>query len=146
MIIIIDCDGALTDGKVLYGSGGVRQKQFHSRDITSLKRLVRAGHHVHILTQSSWQGLKHFAKRTGAKYHTGIIDKKEWIRREIGLQPFIAVCDDYDDVQMCMVADRVYYPKDAGIRFINAMNDHPCAVMINRSGGDGIIEEIEILL
>src|SRR6218665_2408937 len=106
-IIVIDCDGVLTDGKVLYHAHGTREKQFHSRDITAIKRLIAAGYTIWIVSKSTWDGLKHFAKRCGANYYKGVKDKAEWAERVLQGEPFIAICDDLDDLELCKMADKV---------------------------------------
>ncbi|MGN6491043.1 MAG: hypothetical protein ACTHLE_03525 [Agriterribacter sp.] len=149
--IVIDCDGVLTDGKVEYHTNGRRSKQFHSRDITSIKRLIAAGNTIYIVSKSSWEGLKHFAKRCGCNYVTGVKDKAAWAKRVLKGQPFIAVCDDYDDLELCKMAWLTILPNDASILLKNEMWGGGCSPaceheVLGTCGGSGIIEEVEGLL
>ena len=105
--IILDCDGVLTDGKVRYHENGGRSKEFHSRDIPAIKKLIEKNYTIWIVSKSSWSGVKHFAKRCDCKYVTGVKDKAEWATRALNGEPFISVCDDHEDMELCKLSERV---------------------------------------
>ena len=42
-IIISDCDGVLTDGKLYYGPDGEAMKVFNVKDGTAIKQLISSG-------------------------------------------------------------------------------------------------------
>ena len=48
--IVLDVDGVLTDGKIIYGSDGREQKHFHVQDGSSLKLLASQGIALAIIT------------------------------------------------------------------------------------------------
>ncbi|MFT3704647.1 MAG: hypothetical protein QM802_19940 [Agriterribacter sp.] len=144
--IVIDCDGVLTNGKVRYTVEGTRSKEFHSRDIPAIKRLIAAGFTIWIVSKSSWYGLKHFVKRTGANYVLGVKDKAEWARRVLQGEPFIAVCDDYDDLELCKMADSVLVPADASNLLTDALSRNDWKMLCNNVGGSGVVEAIERVL
>jgi YrbI family 3-deoxy-D-manno-octulosonate 8-phosphate phosphatase len=48
--LVLDVDGVLTDGAIVYGDGGLEVKQFHVRDGSGLKLWHRAGKRSGIIT------------------------------------------------------------------------------------------------
>jgi 3-deoxy-D-manno-octulosonate 8-phosphate phosphatase (KDO 8-P phosphatase) len=48
--LVLDVDGVLTDGGIVYGSGGLELKQFHVRDGAGLKFWHLAGKHSALIT------------------------------------------------------------------------------------------------
>ena len=48
-LLILDVDGVLTDGGIVYGSDGVELKQFHVRDGSGLKFWAKAGKRAALL-------------------------------------------------------------------------------------------------
>lgn len=143
--IILDCDGVLTDGKVRYHENGGRSKEFHSRDIPAIKRLIKSGFEVIILSASSWNGLKYFANRCGCQYVIGIKDKAKWLteHRPDLIGNFIAVCDDYDDFELCKMAYWVLLPKDHAKGFIDEIRETETLVTeLQTKGGKGLMCEV----
>ncbi len=49
-LLVLDVDGVLTDGRILYGSGGEELKAFDIKDGLGIKMLQRAGLQVAIIT------------------------------------------------------------------------------------------------
>lgn len=128
-VVIIDCDGVLTDGRVWYNQTGERMKGFHSRDIRAIRELVSHGFEVIISTQSSWPGLHDFAERTGAMVE---------VNREkvIPSLPFIMVGDDTPDIELMKKATTAYCPIDADKEVMQY-----CTVL-DCKGGEGVIAEL----
>lgn len=52
-LLVVDVDGVLTDGGIVYGTDGQEIKQFHVRDGSGLKRWQRAGKKAAVLTGRS---------------------------------------------------------------------------------------------
>lgn len=134
MTIVIDVDGCLTDGKVHYTHTGERSKSFHSRDIRAIKELIANGYEVLILTQSSWPGIKEYAKRTGANYC--VADFKNVACKQIG--EFFFVCDDVNDIETMRMAKRCFVPVDADYQ----VKKEPNVNVLSCHGGEGLIAEL----
>jgi 3-deoxy-D-manno-octulosonate 8-phosphate phosphatase (KDO 8-P phosphatase) len=49
-LLVVDVDGVLTDGGIVYGSDGIELKQFHVRDGSGLKSWERAGKRAAFIT------------------------------------------------------------------------------------------------
>lgn len=126
-LIVIDCDGVLTDGRVLYGESGERFKEFNSRDIVAIRSFTDAGYKVEIRTQSTWPGLRFMADRCGASVlHTKAIPDTD----------YIFVGDDIPDMNLIKNAVTAYCPADA-----NTAIRKICKVLPAKSG-EGVISEL----
>ena len=136
--IFIDVDGCLTSGVVTYSEEGERTKSFHSRDITAIKRIKEMGFEVTLLTQSTWGGIKYFAKRCGCEYHKGIMNKGDFVRA-IGVERYIAVADDTGDLSFLRDAELSFVPNDG---IVSSCYTHK---LVTR-GGEGVMAEIYNIL
>lgn len=143
MHLILDCDGILTDGTVVYHEDGTRSKSFHSRDIPAIKRL-KERFDVVILTRSTWPGIHAFAHRCGVMCITGVKDKKEWIKENCAGKVVI-VTDDIDDLDAVLICEACFYPNNAGTTFKFAVRDLPNCTQVG-TGGQGLIEVIETMI
>jgi 3-deoxy-D-manno-octulosonate 8-phosphate phosphatase (KDO 8-P phosphatase) len=52
-VLVLDVDGVLTDGRIIYDDRGVEQKMFHVRDGSGIKIWQLAGKHAAIVTGRS---------------------------------------------------------------------------------------------
>ena len=57
-LLLLDCDGVLTDGGVTWSEDGIEQKTFNIRDGLGIKLWQRAGFQVGIVTGRSSQVVK----------------------------------------------------------------------------------------
>jgi 3-deoxy-D-manno-octulosonate 8-phosphate phosphatase (KDO 8-P phosphatase) len=100
-LLILDVDGVLTDGGIIYGTGGLEIKHFHVRDGSSLKLWKRAGKHSAIITGRSSPLVDVRAAELGVEFvFQGASDKLAPYNRllaETDLPPS-AVCYVGDDV------------------------------------------------
>jgi YrbI family 3-deoxy-D-manno-octulosonate 8-phosphate phosphatase len=99
--LVLDVDGVLTDGGIVYGSGGLEVKQFHVRDGAGLKFWHQAGKHSAIITGRNSPVVEVRAAELGvARVFQGAGEKLAAMRRllaETGTQPE-AVCYVGDDL------------------------------------------------
>ena len=63
--IVLDVDGVLTDGKIIYGSDGSEYKHFHVQDGGSLKLLAAQGIALAIITGRSSSIVQRRAEELG---------------------------------------------------------------------------------
>src|SRR5947208_16939162 len=100
-LLVVDVDGVLTDGGIVYGSDGVELKQFHVRDGSGLKFWERTGKRAAVITGRSSPVVERRAKELGiAAVVQGAADKLAALRHllnETGLVPE-QVCYVGDDV------------------------------------------------
>lgn len=64
-LLLLDVDGVLTDGRIVYDDNGVETKAFDVKDGHGLKLLQRAGIQVGIITGRSSNVVLHRAKELG---------------------------------------------------------------------------------
>ncbi len=75
--LIVDCDGVLTPGDLIYDQHGIRLLRFSARDGLGLAVLCRTGFRVAVLSG-------------------GPVDVAEQRFRELGVGPFLGKCRDKD--------------------------------------------------
>ena len=129
-VILIDCDGVLTDGRLTIDHRGRKQfKQFHTRDVRAIRELVSHGYEVIIVSADDWEGINYFADKVGADVH---------ICRDKSCVPYsgyIAVGDDAWDVGMLERAEIAFCPMDSdpSVSSIKGIKQLPV------KGGHGVI-------
>jgi 3-deoxy-D-manno-octulosonate 8-phosphate phosphatase (KDO 8-P phosphatase) len=65
VLLLVDVDGVLTDGRIIIDDRGVETKHFHVRDGQGISLLLRSGIEVGIITSRSSQSVSHRAKELG---------------------------------------------------------------------------------
>jgi 3-deoxy-D-manno-octulosonate 8-phosphate phosphatase (KDO 8-P phosphatase) len=100
-LLIVDVDGVLTDGGIIYGDDGVELKQFHVRDGSGLKLWQRAGKRAALISGRQSRVVEVRAAELGiAPVVQGAADKLPAYRQilaDSGLRP----------EQVCFVGDDV---------------------------------------
>jgi 3-deoxy-D-manno-octulosonate 8-phosphate phosphatase (KDO 8-P phosphatase) len=98
-LLILDVDGVLTDGKIVYTDRGEEAKAFDVKDGHGLKLLMRAGVLVALITGRSSPAVEHRARDLGITrvYQKAInkIEAYEELRRAENLR----------DAEICVVGD-----------------------------------------
>ncbi len=88
-LLLLDCDGVLTDGGVTWSDDGVEQKTFHIRDGLGIRGWQRAGGRAGIITGRSSPIVERRAAELGIEFvRQGVDDKlavAEAIIKECGL-------------------------------------------------------------
>jgi len=100
-LLVLDVDGVLTEGGVVYGTGGLEVKRFHVRDGSGLKAWRRAGRRSAFLTGRSSPVVDLRAVELGVDFvFQGVSDKLPAYRRllEDAALPPSAVCYVGDDL------------------------------------------------
>lgn len=104
VLLVLDVDGVLTDGKIIIDDMGNESKNFHVRDGHGLKLLMRSGVDVVLLTGRTSEVVKHRADELGIRdVYQGAKDKAQVlgeILRERGLpgECIAYVGDDVVDI------------------------------------------------
>lgn len=79
-LLVLDVDGTLTDGKVIYGSGGVETKEFNTRDGLIIGKLPLLGINVVILTARECDAVERRATELGCGLIQGAKDKASMLK------------------------------------------------------------------
>jgi 3-deoxy-D-manno-octulosonate 8-phosphate phosphatase (KDO 8-P phosphatase) len=75
-LLILDVDGVLTDGSVIYNDDGLETKAFNVKDGLGIRLLMEAGIHICIATGRRSQALLHRCKDLGIEHvFDGLSDK-----------------------------------------------------------------------
>lgn len=143
-MLVMDCDGVLTDGKMIFTREGDEIKHFNAQDGMGLKRWHTAGGYSGIISAGRSSGL---VERRAEMMHVqqvyvGKQPKWEvltaWLE-ELGLDP-AAVAYVGDDVSDLSVMERVgasFCPRNA-VQAVRA----EAQVVLQRLGGEGCVREL----
>jgi len=76
-LLVLDVDGCLTDGKIIYSNSGEESKNFNVKDGFAITNWIKLGYDIVIITGRKSQLVEYRAKELGVKYlYQGIKDKK----------------------------------------------------------------------
>lgn len=76
-LLLMDVDGVLTDGRIIYGDDGSEYKAFHVRDGTGLKLWIGAGRRAGIITGRRSTVVQRRAAELGlTTVIQGVVDKR----------------------------------------------------------------------
>ena len=147
-LLMLDVDGVLTDGKIIYNDRGEEIKAFNVRDGHGLKLLMRAGIEVALITGRKSKVVLHRARDLGIKkvYQrvTNKIEIYEKILKEKKLKDIHVgfVGDDLVDIPVLKRAGFSAAVGDA-IPEVKKVVDY----VASKRGGEGAVREIcELLL
>ncbi len=89
--LLLDVDGVLTDGGIIYGDDGAETKVFNAKDGLGIRLLIDAGLSVGIVTGRRSEALNHRCRNLGLDHVLdGVVDKAavlERIRERMGASP-----------------------------------------------------------
>jgi 3-deoxy-D-manno-octulosonate 8-phosphate phosphatase (KDO 8-P phosphatase) len=98
-LLVLDVDGVLTDGSIIYGDNGVEVKAFHVRDGSGLKAWQLAGKRAAIITGRSSRVVEVRAAELGlSPVFQGAVDKWEAYRQ-------ILAGGGWKPEQVCVLGD-----------------------------------------
>jgi 3-deoxy-D-manno-octulosonate 8-phosphate phosphatase (KDO 8-P phosphatase) len=142
-LILLDVDGVLTSGQVIYNDTGQETKVFHVRDGLGIRMLMEAGLTVGIVTGRRSMALVHRCKNLGIHLlKDGIRDKAaalEDILKETGV-PLSATAFVGDDLPDLPIMHRVGVPIAVGDAHDLVKQ---AAIMTTQAmGGRGAVREI----
>ena len=105
-ILLLDVDGVLTDGSIIYNEDGGETKIFNARDGFGLRLVMSAGIEVGIVTGRSSKALGHRCNNLGIGYlFDGVADKAQMLEKivaQTGIDPEHAAFmgDDLPDLPL----------------------------------------------
>ncbi|MDD5372236.1 MAG: HAD-IIIA family hydrolase [Sulfurimonas sp.] len=147
-LIILDVDGCLTNGEIIYSSDGSETKNFNVKDGLAISSWIKMGWHAAIITGRESDIVERRAKELGIKYlYQGVKDKEKVLSELVDLLELkdyevAAIGDDLNDMRMLKRAGRSFTPKD-GVKEIRELVD----TTLTTNGGEGAVREmIDILI
>jgi len=141
-LLVLDVDGVLTKGEIVYGNLGEEFKIFNVKDGLGIFLLTRSGIQTVLLTAKDSKVVRRRAKDMGADIYAGILPKESLlpkIRKKYGV----------DSKNICFVGDDLI---DIGIMgrvgISVAVSDAPDDVkkvslyVTKKRGGEGAVREV----
>ena len=142
-LIIVDVDGVLTDGTVVFTGTGESAKRFHVHDGLGLKLAMAAGKTVALMSSAGSAAVVRRAEQLGIeRVYQNVPDKGaayEAVRDELGLRDE-AVCYIGDDLVDLPAMRRAGLP----VAVANAAEEVKAAAtfVTTRPGGRGAVREV----
>lgn len=142
-ILVIDCDGVLTDAGMYYSESGEELKKFNTRDGMGLKMLRDKGIKTAIVTGEESTAVKLRSEKLKIDdLYMGVKDKKKAlsdISNRYGLQPenIAYVGDDINDLPAFEMVGLKFAVNDAAIS-LKAKAD----IVLQECGGKGAVREV----
>lgn len=147
-LIVLDVDGCLTDGSIIYSSDAVESKHFNVKDGLGISSWIKMGNHAAIITGRKSKIVKQRADELGIVHlFQGIKDKDRVLKElveSLGLKFYEvgAIGDDLNDYHMLSSVGKSFTPKDGVKEIAEIVN-----TVLSRNGGDGAVREmIDILV
>lgn len=142
-LLVLDVDGCLSDGKLIYTADGVESKNFNVKDGLGISTWVKLGNQVAIITGRNSTIVERRAKELGIQHlHQGIKDKDRVLKEIVSslgitFDEVAAIGDDLNDFNMLQLVGKSFTPKN-GVKEIQATVD----VVLSYDGGDGAVREM----
>jgi 3-deoxy-D-manno-octulosonate 8-phosphate phosphatase (KDO 8-P phosphatase) len=142
-LLVLDVDGCLTDGKIVYSSNNREIKSFNVKDGLAISTWIQMGKHVAIITGRESTIVEKRAKELkiqylfqGVKNKLAILDE---LVSSLGLtySEVAAIGDDLNDYKMLQKVALSFTPKDGVDDIIDIVD-----ITLKSSGGDGAVREM----
>ncbi len=147
-LIVLDVDGCMTDGKIVYTANGDELKAFNVKDGFAIVNWIRLGREAAIITGRQSKIVERRAKELGIRhFYQHVKDKLAMLTElcgelKIGLNEVAVIGDDLNDYRMLKACGISFVPADAA-HHVAAIAD----VVLSKNGGDGAVREmIELLI
>jgi len=142
-LLVLDVDGCLSDGKLIYSTDGVESKNFNVKDGLGISTWVKIGNQVAIITGRNSTIVEKRAKELGVQHlHQGIKDKDRVLKEIVNslgitLDEVAAIGDDLNDYHMLSLVGKSFTPKN-GVKEIKDLVQN----VLSFDGGDGAVREM----
>ena len=142
-LIVLDVDGCLTDGKIIYSSDGTESKNFSVKDGLGISTWIKMGNQVAIITGRNSIIVKKRADELGVQHlFQGIKDKDRVLKElveSLGLKFYelAAIGDDLNDYNMLRLVGRSFTPNDGNKEIKSIVN-----TVLSANGGEGAVREM----
>jgi len=146
-LLLLDVDGVLTRGEIIYDDGGREVKVFNVRDGLGIRLLLRAGIHVAIVTGRRSPALAHRCRNLGLdQVYEGVSDKaalleKIALKNDVGPEEIGFVGDDLPDLALMQKVGIAFAVADAHETVIARAD-----VVTSAKGGRGAVREVSELI
>lgn len=145
--LLVDVDGVLTDGRIIYDDNGRELKNFNVRDGAIVSYLQKAGVVCGIVSGRDSPAVTRRASELRMDFcHQGIVDKADAMNRllkhyKLKEKEFAYVGDDIGDLSVLEKAGLSACPADT-LDYIKTRVDF----VTNSRGGEGVMREVADLI
>ncbi len=142
-LIVLDVDGCMTDGSIIYSANGDEIKAFNVKDGLAIASWIKMGKKAAIITGRVSSIVTRRAKELNITHlYQHVKDKKakldEILKKEaIGYDEIAVIGDDLNDYEMLKNAKISFTPADGSEYIKNIAN-----VILSKKGGQGAIREM----
>ncbi len=147
-LIVLDVDGCLSDGKLIYSNDAIESKNFSVKDGLGISTWIKMGNKAVIITGRNSKIVQKRANELGIEHvFQGVKDKDRVLREllkslELSFENVGVIGDDLNDYNMLRLAKRSFTPND-GVKEIKEIVD----TVLDNKGGDGAVRQmIDILV
>lgn len=141
-LLLLDVDGCLTEGKIIYTASGDELKNFNVKDGFAIRTWLRMGHHVAIITGRESKIVQHRAKELKIPHLYQAVEDKlavaQQLCEELGIEPdeVAAIGDDLNDIRLLQWVGQAYTPHDS-VPYVQNY-----ATVLERNGGEAVVREM----
>jgi 3-deoxy-D-manno-octulosonate 8-phosphate phosphatase (KDO 8-P phosphatase) len=142
-LLVLDVDGVLTDGRLIFSARGEEQKVFHVRDGAGIVQVLRAGLQVAVISGRQSKAVDRRMSELGVTWvRQGISDKLTALRElldilALGPQAVASVGDDTPDLPIFEVARLAIAVADA-----HSSVKSQAHFITQANGGQGAVREV----
>lgn len=142
-ILLLDVDGVMTDGSIIYNDNGDEIKAFCVKDGLGIRLLMNAGIKAGVVTGRSSEALRHRCRNLNIEYiFEGVLNKAEILGKitEItGIQAseIAYMGDDLPDIPIMRITGIPIAVADAHEKVIET-----ACIVTSAKGGNGAIREV----
>jgi len=142
-LLVLDVDGCLTDGKIIYSNSGEESKNFNVKDGFAITNWIKLGYDIVIITGRKSQLVEYRAKELGVKYlYQGIKDKKAVLEQlleelKLTMNEVAAIGDELNDYKLLQCVGQSFTPQD-GAEYVKNIVD----ITLTCKGGEGAVREM----
>ncbi|RUM63427.1 MAG: 3-deoxy-D-manno-octulosonate 8-phosphate phosphatase [Sulfurospirillum sp.] len=142
-LLVLDVDGCMTDGSIIYTQNGDEIKAFNVKDGLAIVSWIRMGKKVAIITGRESKIVEKRARELGIQHlRQGIRDKERELKmileaEKLTFDNVAVIGDDLNDYHMLRLAKRSFTPAN-GVAYIQAL----VQTVLGKKGGDGCIREM----
>ena len=142
-LLVLDVDGCLSDGKIIYSHDSVESKNFNVKDGLGITTWIEMGHKVAIITGRNSTIVKRRAEELGIQHlFQGIKNKQtvlENLLQELNIKSYevAAIGVDLNDLKMLQYVGRSFTPRDGNFEIKNIVN-----TTLQSDGGKGAVREM----
>lgn len=140
LVLVLDVDGVLTDGRFLYDANGKAYKEFGPEDADALKMLVKSTGITVVFCSADHRGFEITKKRVNDMgfevFNIKARDRKQWIEDNYGLANAVYIGDGLVDIP-CLDSVKYSFVPASG----SAQAKEHCNQVLHCRGGQGAVAE-----